>query len=53
MHVTNGIVKTDKKIYCDLLFDQYDEQVVSWFENLQILFKNLFMKKRMFGLTEK
>ena len=42
----NGIVKTEKKVYCDLLFDKYDEQVVSWFENLQITIQDLIYEKK-------
>jgi len=42
----NGIVKTDKKIYCDLLFDKYDEEVVSWFENLQNIIQELIYEKK-------
>lgn len=42
----NGIVKTDKKIYCDLLFDKYDEEVVSWFEKLQNIIQELIYEKK-------
>jgi hypothetical protein len=30
-----GIVKSGKKYYCDLMFDQYSEILIRWFENLE------------------
>ena len=30
-----GIVKTLKKTYCDLMYDKNDTDVVDWFENLE------------------
>lgn len=41
-----GIVKTEKKVYCDLLFDKEDEFVISWFESLQnTIQQRIFSKK--------
>ena len=31
----NGIVNTTKKSYCDLQFNNNDNIIVSWFENLE------------------
>ena len=31
----NGIIKTDKKIYCDLLFSEIHESFIQWFEKLE------------------
>ena len=42
----SGIVKTEKKTYCDLLFSNDDEQVVSWFENLQNVVQELIYEKK-------
>ena len=36
----NGIVKTDKKIYCDLLFDKDDEGVIEFLTELEDKIKN-------------
>lgn len=30
-----GVVQTEKKKYCDLMFDQTNEAVISWFEKLE------------------
>ena len=30
-----GIVKTGKKYYCDLMFDKNSEALIQWFENLE------------------
>ena len=41
-----GIIKTEKKVYCDLLFDKEDEFVISWFESLQnTIQQRIFSKK--------
>jgi len=31
----NGFVKTGKKYYCDLMFDNNSGQLINWFENLE------------------
>ena len=31
----NGFVKTGKKYYCDLMFDNNSGQIINWFENLE------------------
>ena len=42
----NGIVKTDKKIYCDLLFDKEDEDVIEFISELEDKIKNLIYEKK-------
>jgi len=41
-----GIVKTGKKYYCDLMFDKNSETLIQWFENLEEKCKNLIFEKR-------
>ena len=41
-----GIVKTVKKTYCDLMFDKNDSEVVDWFENLEEKLIELIYEKR-------
>ena len=41
-----GIVKTIKKTYCDLMFDKNDSDVVDWFENLEERLIDLIYEKR-------
>lgn len=41
-----GIVKTIKKTYCDLMFDKNDTDVVNWFENLEEKMIDLIHEKR-------
>ena len=40
-----GFVKNGKKIYCDLMFDNNDEQFVTWIENLETKCHNLIFEK--------
>ena len=40
-----GFVKNGKKIYCDLMFDNNDEQFVTWIENLETKCHNLIFDK--------
>ena len=42
----NGIVKTDKKIYCDLLFDKEDDDVIEFMNELEDKIKNLIYEKK-------
>lgn len=42
----NGIVKTDKKIYCDLLFDKEDDGVIEFISELEDKIKNLIYEKK-------
>ena len=42
----NGIVKTGKKTYCDLMFSNTDSYVVSWFENLETIIQDLIYEKK-------
>ena len=42
----NGIIKTDKKIYCDLLFDKDDEDVIEFLTELEDKIKNLIYEKK-------
>jgi len=42
----NGIVKTDKKIYCDLQFDAEDDTVREFFAKLEEHIKNLIFDKK-------
>ena len=41
-----GIVKTLKKTYCDLMYDKNDTDVVDWFENLEEKLIDLIHEKR-------
>ena len=40
-----GFVKNGKKIYCDLMFDNNDEQFIHWLENLENTCQELIYKK--------
>lgn len=40
-----GFVKNGKKIYCDLMFDNNDEQFVTWIENLETKCHNMIFEK--------
>jgi hypothetical protein len=40
-----GFVKNNKKIYCDLLFDNTNEDFIYWIENLEIKCQNLIYNK--------
>lgn len=42
----NGIIKTDKKIYCDLLFDKDDDDVIEFLSELEDKIKNLIYEKK-------
>jgi hypothetical protein len=41
-----GLVKTGKKYYCDLMFDKNAETLVNWFENLEERCRKLIFEKR-------
>jgi hypothetical protein len=41
-----GIVKSGKKYYCDLMFDKNSEILINWFENLEEQCKKLIFEKR-------
>lgn len=41
-----GIVKSGKKYYCDLMFDKNSEQLIHWFENLEETCKKLIYEKK-------
>ena len=40
-----GIVKTGKKYYCDLMFDKNSETLINWFENLENRCHKLIFEK--------
>ena len=40
-----GIVKTGKKYYCDLMFDKNSEILINWFENLETRCHKLIFEK--------
>jgi hypothetical protein len=42
----NGIVKTEKKTYCDLMFDKDDDNVVDFLESIEDTVKNLIYEKK-------
>jgi hypothetical protein len=42
----NGIIKTDKKIYCDLMFNKDDEGVVDFITELEDKIKQLIYEKK-------
>ena len=41
-----GFVKTGKKYYCDLMFDNNAEKLIHWFENLEEKCQKLIFEKR-------
>ena len=41
-----GFVKTGKKYYCDLLFDKNSEELINWFENLEVKCHKLIFEKK-------
>ena len=41
-----GIVKTGKKYYSDLMFDKNSETLINWFENLEEKCKKLIYEKK-------
>ena len=41
-----GIVKTEKKIYCDLLFSNEDTNVIEWLSNLEERVQEIIYEKR-------
>ncbi|MCJ7801582.1 MAG: hypothetical protein MUP82_04410 [Candidatus Marinimicrobia bacterium] len=41
-----GIVKTGKKYYCDLMFDTTAASIINWFENLEEMCQKLIFEKR-------
>ena len=42
----NGIHKTEKKIYCDMMFTNDNEEFVNWTNQLESTIKNLIFEKR-------
>ena len=42
-----GFVKSGKKIYCDLMFDNTNEGLIHWFEKLEETCQNLIFKKSL------
>ena len=42
----NGIHKTEKKIYCDLMFTNENENFIGWVQTLETTIKNLVYEKR-------
>ena len=40
-----GVVKTGKKYYCDLMFDNNSEMLINWFENLEEKCQKLIFDK--------
>ena len=41
-----GIVRTGKKLYIDLMFDKTSEPIINWFENLEETCKKLIYSKK-------
>jgi hypothetical protein len=41
-----GLVKTGKKYYCDLMFDKNSETLIHWFENLEEKCQKLIFEKK-------
>jgi len=42
----NGIHKTEKKIYCDMMFTNDDEEFIKWTNQLESTIKSLIFEKR-------
>ena len=45
-YTKNAIVKTDKKLYCDLMFDIDDETTINFFTQFEETIKNLIFEKK-------
>ena len=45
-YTKNAIVKTDKKLYCDLMFDIDDENTINFFTQFEETIKNLIFEKK-------
>jgi hypothetical protein len=45
-YTKNGIHKTEKKIYCDLMFTKDNNDFIQWIESLESTIKNLIFEKR-------
>ena len=41
-----GIITTNNKSYCDLVYNASDTNIINWFENLENYFQTQFYKKR-------
>jgi hypothetical protein len=41
-----GLVKSGKKYYCDLMFDKNSETIIHWFENLEDKCQKLIIEKK-------
>ena len=41
-----GVVKSGKRMYLDLLFDKTDDNIIMWFENLEEISRELIFNKR-------
>ena len=41
-----GFVKTGKKYYMDLMFDKNAEELIQWFENLEVCCRKLIFEKK-------
>ena len=41
-----GIIKSGKKYYCDLLFDNTSAELINWFENLEDKCHKLIYEKK-------
>lgn len=42
----SGIVKTEKKIYCDIMFDKDNDNVIDFLESIEDKIKNLIYEKK-------
>jgi hypothetical protein len=42
----NGIIRTEKKIYCDLMFNKDNEDVIDFLETIEDKIKNLIYEKK-------
>jgi hypothetical protein len=45
-YTKNGIHKTEKKMYCDLMFVEDDNNFIQWVQSLETTVKNLIYEKR-------
>jgi len=45
-YTKNGIHKTEKKMYCDLMFTEDNNNFLQWVQNLETTVKNLIYEKR-------
>ena len=49
----NGIVKTEKKVYCDLLFTEEDSKFIQIISDIESAIKEVIYEKKICGFIQK